>query len=123
MLRCLLVLCTNTWCADRHLTGGLVYAGFHEVVISSATMKAIARSRAETPDRPLIRISSTFFYHLSANEEIEPLTELEERRRIVLEQEKNNLKKAEYPKMFVGELVQRCVLKERLYQFWKDTDA
>lgn len=41
-------------------SGGLVKAGYHEVVCTEGTLKAMERISAETPERPLIRISSTF---------------------------------------------------------------
>jgi hypothetical protein len=95
--------------SSRHLTGGLIAAGFHEVVCTDATLAAMEGQRSTNPDRPLIRISSTFFYHLSPEEQIEPLPELEERRKMVLSQDKSfqSGEKTVYPKMYVGELVQR----------------
>lgn len=68
------------------------------------------RRRVEHPDRPLIRISSTFFYHLSPQEEIEPLPQLAERRREILgviDRESAAKLAVTYPRMYVGELVQR----------------
>jgi len=57
----------------EHLTGGVVKAGLHEVVVNSSTIETI-QSRKEThPDRPLIRISSTFFWHLSSDYDLAPL--------------------------------------------------
>ncbi|GAA5938353.1 uncharacterized protein JCM15063_000710 [Sporobolomyces koalae] len=51
----------------EHLTAGLILAGYHEVICSRATLAALERQRADptTATRPEIRISSTFFYHLS----------------------------------------------------------
>ena len=76
----------------EHITGGLVKAGFHEVVVNDATLKVPSTSytntgathgimnyqtiearKAQFPDRPLIRISSTFFWHLSADYELAPI--------------------------------------------------
>lgn len=42
------------------VTGGLIKAGYHEVVCTEATVAAIERTRTEHPEKPLIRISSTF---------------------------------------------------------------
>lgn len=97
----------------EHLTGGLILAGFHEVVVTDATLAAMERARKERPERPMIRISSTFFYHLSAQEMISPLAELADRRRQVLSAAQSNTEKVEeevkqkYQAMYVGELVQR----------------
>lgn len=67
----------------EHLTGGLVRAGYHEVVVNSATLAAMERRRREKPDRPLIRISSTFFWHLSSDFDLVPIPELAERARAI----------------------------------------
>ncbi|GAA5821167.1 hypothetical protein JCM10212_002572 [Sporobolomyces blumeae] len=59
----------------EHLTGGLILAGYHEVICTSGTLSALSnRSRADAPtrDRPKIRISSTFFYHLSNDYALRP---------------------------------------------------
>lgn len=60
----------------EHITGGLIKAGFHEVVVNDATLKTIETRKAQFPDRPLIRISSTFFWHLSPDYELAPIPEL-----------------------------------------------
>jgi len=60
----------------EHLSGGLVKAGFHEVVVSQSTVEAIERRKISHPDRPLIRISSTFFFHLSSDFDLQPLPSL-----------------------------------------------
>ncbi|TBU34661.1 Clavaminate synthase-like protein [Dichomitus squalens] len=65
----------------EHLSGGLVKAGYHEVVVNDATLQAIERRKAEHPDRPLIRISSTFFWHLSSDYDLAPIPALQERAR------------------------------------------
>ena len=41
------------------LTGGYFYAGYHEVIVSDDTLKAIEKAKAE--GRPLWRVSSTMF--------------------------------------------------------------
>ncbi|GAA6020353.1 hypothetical protein JCM11491_000323 [Sporobolomyces phaffii] len=58
----------------EHLSAGLILAGYHEVVCSSATVAALERRRLDpaTRARPEIRISSTFFYHLSNDYALEP---------------------------------------------------
>ncbi|GAA5943707.1 hypothetical protein JCM3775_001342 [Rhodotorula graminis] len=58
----------------EHYTGGLVLAGHHEVCCTTATLEALVRRRAdpETAHRPAIRISSTFFHHLSSDEALSP---------------------------------------------------
>ncbi|OCH94747.1 Clavaminate synthase-like protein [Obba rivulosa] len=62
----------------EHLSGGLIKAGFHEVVVNDATIEAIKRRSSEHPDRPLIRISSTFFWHLSSDFDLAPIPSLDE---------------------------------------------
>ncbi|KAG8718978.1 hypothetical protein FRC08_003900, partial [Ceratobasidium sp. 394] len=39
---------------------------------------AIERTRLEKPERPLIRISSTFFWHLSSDYDLAPIPQLAE---------------------------------------------
>lgn len=93
---------------SRHLTGNLITAGFHEVVCNQATLAAMERQKQENPGRPLVRISSTFFYHLSPEELIEPLPELEHRRvEFFAKDTQNTVQQKAYPRMAVGELVQR----------------
>lgn len=47
------------------LSGGLVKAGYHEVVYNAATDRAVQKMKQERPGRPLIRISSTLVSSLS----------------------------------------------------------
>ncbi|KAF8506789.1 Clavaminate synthase-like protein [Russula emetica] len=63
----------------EHLTGGLIKAGYHEVVVNEATLTTIQRRKVEFPDRPLIRISSTFFWHLSSDYDLAPIPSLAKR--------------------------------------------
>ncbi|KAG1754898.1 Clavaminate synthase-like protein [Suillus paluster] len=63
----------------EHLTGGLIKAGFHEVVVNETTLQTVERRKESHPDRPLIRISSTFFWHLSSDYDLVALPELSER--------------------------------------------
>jgi hypothetical protein len=41
--------------------------------------KTIQRRKVEAPDRPLIRISSTFFWHLSSDYDLAPIPSLAKR--------------------------------------------
>lgn len=61
----------------EHITGGLVKAGYHEVVVTDATISVMERMRREHSNRPLIRISSTFFWHLSSDYELAPIGSLQ----------------------------------------------
>ncbi|KAJ2930500.1 hypothetical protein H1R20_g6594, partial [Candolleomyces eurysporus] len=63
----------------EYITGGLIRAGFHEVVVNEQTLATIERRKTEFPDRPLIRISSTLFWHLSSDEVLAPIPSLEAR--------------------------------------------
>ncbi|KAI0274981.1 Clavaminate synthase-like protein [Gloeopeniophorella convolvens] len=63
----------------EHLSGGLIKAGYHEVVVNDSTVETIQRRRTEFPDRPLIRISSTFFWHLSSDYDLAPIPSLAKR--------------------------------------------
>ncbi|KAF4573211.1 hypothetical protein EYR36_007721 [Pleurotus pulmonarius] len=93
----------------EHLSGGLIKAGFHEVVVNDATLKVIEQRKTTHPDRPLIRISSTFFWHLSSDYDLAPLPALADRARTIRASE-DNLGSAEdentlYPLMKVGQQV------------------
>jgi len=83
----------------EHLTGGLIKAGLHEVVVNSSTLEVIEKRKVENPDRPLIRISSTFFWHLNSDFDLEPIPELKARAERMDEEVGN------YPKMKVGDQV------------------
>ncbi|AEO68609.1 uncharacterized protein THITE_2170790 [Thermothielavioides terrestris NRRL 8126] len=94
----------------EHITGGLVKAGYHEVVVNERTLEVIEDRRARFPDRPLIRISSTFFWHLSSDYDLAPIPALaEQARRVRAEQlslGKDEGDEVEYPPLKVGEQVQ-----------------
>ncbi|KAF9041737.1 Clavaminate synthase-like protein [Hymenopellis radicata] len=60
----------------EHLSGGLIKAGFHEVVVNDKTIEVIEKRKEQYPDRPLIRISSTFFWHLSSDYDLVPIPAL-----------------------------------------------
>jgi len=85
----------------EHLTGGLIKAGFHEVVVNEATIKAMEKYKLERPTRPLIRISSTFFWHLSSDFELAPIKNLQSVAVVEPDEEPT-----EYPPMLVGQQVQ-----------------
>jgi isopenicillin N synthase-like dioxygenase len=94
----------------EHITGGLIKAGFHEVVVNQATIDTIEQRKTDFSDRPLIRISSTFFWHLSSDYNLAPIPALAEQAQKV-RAEQFNLGKDEgeevvYPEMKVGEQVQ-----------------
>ncbi|KAI1817200.1 Clavaminate synthase-like protein [Poronia punctata] len=94
----------------EHITGGLVKAGFHEVVVNDATLSTIERRKVENPGRPLVRISSTFFWHLASDYDLVPIPALAEKARAV-RAEQFNLGRDEgeevvYTPMKVGEQVQ-----------------
>ncbi|KAG9304521.1 hypothetical protein G9A89_020085 [Geosiphon pyriformis] len=55
------------------LTGGQVKAGYHEVVVTEDTVKAIEKAKITRPLRPLWRISSTFFLHIASDKILKPL--------------------------------------------------
>ncbi|KAJ9097263.1 hypothetical protein QFC21_004932 [Naganishia friedmannii] len=76
-------------------------AGYHEVVCTEGTLKAMERFKAETPERPLWRISSTFFYHLSPDYELHALPPLK------AEAEKRFGPQDEYGSMSVANQVKR----------------
>ncbi|KAK4143206.1 uncharacterized protein C8A04DRAFT_29230 [Dichotomopilus funicola] len=94
----------------EHATGGLVKAGYHEVVVNERTLEVIEDRRARFPDRPLVRISSTFFWHLSSDYDLAPIPALEEKAKNVRLQQlnlgKDEGEEVQYPPMKVGEQVQ-----------------
>lgn len=74
--RCLLVQAGKQL---EHLSGGLIKAGFHEVVVNAATLEAVKTRKEQFPGRPLIRISSTFFWHLSSDHDLKSIPALRQR--------------------------------------------
>ncbi|KAF8929165.1 hypothetical protein BGZ58_009125 [Dissophora ornata] len=77
------------------LTGGVVQAGYHEVIINEATVRVMGD---KTNDRPLWRISSTFFLHIASDNVLRPLEgvfDTEEARA------------AKYPKIHTGDQVRK----------------
>ncbi|KAI1499570.1 Clavaminate synthase-like protein [Biscogniauxia marginata] len=94
----------------EHLTGGLVKAGYHEVVVNDATLAVAERRRAEAPDRPLVRISSTFFWHLASDYDLAPLPALADRAKAVRAEQfdlgRDEGEEVTYEPMKVGQQVQ-----------------
>jgi isopenicillin N synthase-like dioxygenase len=93
----------------EHLTGGLIKAGFHEVVVNEDTLKTVEKRKVNFPDRPLIRISSTFFWHLSSDFDLTPIPDLTEKAKALhLDQLKLGIQEdqAVYEPMKVGQQVQ-----------------
>ncbi|GAA5961081.1 hypothetical protein JCM3765_006530 [Sporobolomyces pararoseus] len=102
----------------EHLTAGLILAGYHEVICSPATIAALERRRADhaTSSRPEIRISSTFFYHLSNDYSLQPYQFVEKvKGSQVVKKEaskggadwEKNLKDGKYQEgLLVGDLIQ-----------------
>lgn len=95
----------------EHMTGGLVKAGYHEVVVNDATRKAMEARRKNFPDRPLVRISSTFFWHLSSDYDLAPVPELTAQAKAVraanFDLGRDEGDEVEYEPMKVGQQVQK----------------
>jgi len=94
----------------EHISGGLIKAGYHEVVVNDATLEVLEKRRATVPERPLIRVSSTFFFHLSSDFDLSPIPSLQDRAQ-ALRADAMNLGRIEddeavYPPMKVGHQVQ-----------------
>ena len=73
----------------------------------------IERRKTQCPERPLIRISSTFFWHLSSDFDLTPISSLQDRAKAV-RADALNLGKVEeedsvYEPMKVGHQVQKYV--------------
>lgn len=86
----------------EHITGGLIKAGFHEVVVNEQTLAVIEERKVQFPNRPLIRISSTFFWHLSSDYDLVPITALAQRSQAF---KAGGEEETVYPPMKVGEQV------------------
>jgi isopenicillin N synthase-like dioxygenase len=93
----------------EHITGGLIKAGFHEVVVNDQTLEVIEKRKVSFPDRPLIRISSTFFWHLSSDYDLIPIPVLvdkaQELRDAHTKAGKSDGDEVIYPPMKVGQQV------------------
>ncbi|KAM5347173.1 hypothetical protein ACJ41O_010178 [Fusarium nematophilum] len=94
----------------EHITGGLIKAGYHEVVVNDKTVETIERRKREFPARPLVRISSTLFWHLGSDVDLVPVPKLADQAREVRERQKelgrDEGREVEYPAMKVGHQVQ-----------------
>ncbi|RDB28907.1 Gibberellin 20 oxidase 4 [Hypsizygus marmoreus] len=93
----------------EHLTGGLIKAGFHEVVVNGRTLEVIQTRKNLFPDRPIIRISSTFFWHLSSDYDLVPIPELAARAEVIRKEQKKlsaDDEETVYAPMKVGQQVQ-----------------
>jgi len=93
----------------EYITGGLIKAGYHEVVVNERTREVIEQRKQQFPDRPLVRISSTFFWHLSSDFDLSPIPELADKAKEVRAQQfnlgKDEGEEVEYPPLKVGEQV------------------
>ncbi|KAI9141623.1 hypothetical protein BKA69DRAFT_1157150 [Paraphysoderma sedebokerense] len=76
------------------LTGGEILAGYHEVVVTPATLAAVEKAQSE--NRSLWRISSTFFLHVASDEMLEPLAPYDTEDRMKV-----------YPSIECGEFVKK----------------
>ncbi|KAH0591030.1 hypothetical protein H2248_001141 [Termitomyces sp. 'cryptogamus'] len=93
----------------EHISGGLIKAGFHEVVVNETTLSTIEIRKTQYPDRPLIRISSTFFWHLSSDFDLKPIPELSSRAQLIRQEQAHSGQEEEcsiYEPMKVGVHVQ-----------------
>ena len=75
-------------------------------------IQAVERRKASFPDRPLIRISSTFFCHLSSDYDLAPIPSLQARAQAIRADAINLGKidldeESDYPPMKVGQQVQK----------------
>ncbi|KAL1843526.1 hypothetical protein VTJ49DRAFT_1119 [Mycothermus thermophilus] len=95
----------------EYITGGLIKAGYHEVVVNDQTLRVIEERRERFPDRPLVRISSTFFWHLSSDYDLAPLPELAERAKALRAEKqaqgRDEGDEVEYPPIKVGDQVSK----------------
>ncbi|PTB79922.1 hypothetical protein M440DRAFT_1435682 [Trichoderma longibrachiatum ATCC 18648] len=94
----------------EYITGGLIKAGYHEVVVNDRTLEAVAARKARFPDRPLIRISSTLFWHLNSDYDLAPIPALADRAKKVREEQarlgRDEGEEVQYPATKVGYQVQ-----------------
>lgn len=86
-------------------------AGYHEVVVNDATLKTVDARRRDFPDRPLVRISSTFFWHLSSDYDLAPIPALADQAKAVraanFDLGRDEGDEVEYAPMKVGQQVQK----------------
>lgn len=76
------------------------------MVVNDKTIETIERRKKEFPNRPLVRISSTLFWHLNSDFDLAPVPELAERAWKVKEEQRkigrDEGEKVEYPPVKVG---------------------
>ncbi|KAK0763717.1 hypothetical protein N5P37_003100 [Trichoderma harzianum] len=94
----------------EYITGGLIKAGYHEVVVNERTLEVIEKRKAEFSDRPLVRISSTLFWHLNSDFDLAPVPALAEKAKKVREEQaklgRDEGEEVQYPATKVGFQVQ-----------------
>merc|ERR1712000_44664 len=94
----------------EYITGGLIKAGYHEVVVNEATVQVMEKRKQECPERPLVRISSTLFWHLNSDHDLAPIPALQQKAREVRADQFNlgrdEGEEMEYPPTKVGAQVQ-----------------
>jgi hypothetical protein len=67
-------------CGKRtHARGKFLLVIVLSLFCANERQKTIQRRKVEFPDRPLIRISSTFFWHLSSDYDLAPISSLAKR--------------------------------------------
>jgi hypothetical protein len=69
--------------------------------------QVIEQRKLEFPDRPLIRISSTFFWHLSSDYDLTPITSLSARSEAIRANQGDAEDNITYESMKVGQQVQK----------------
>ena len=79
--------------------------------MNEKTREVIERRKIDHPDRPLIRISSTFFWHLSSDFDLTPIPALVEQAQTIRAEQfnlgKNEGDEVVYTPMKVGQQVQK----------------
>ncbi|TFA98986.1 hypothetical protein CCMA1212_009178 [Trichoderma ghanense] len=94
----------------EYITGGLIKAGYHEVVVNERTLEAVDARKVRFPDRPLVRISSTLFWHLNSDYDLAPIPALADRAKKVREEQarlgRDEGEEIQYPATKVGFQVQ-----------------
>jgi len=73
----------------EHVTGGYIKAGYHEVIVTEKTVQQV--EKAKEMEKPLWRISSTLFSHVSSDSLLTVLYGTEEEKRISREMYKDIL--------------------------------
>ena len=83
-------------------------------IVSLTILQTIERRKQTHPGRPLIRISSTFFYHLSSDYDLAPIPELATQAKALNAEQVNTgvvTEETEYVPMKVGQQVQKSVFR------------